>query len=323
MSVISDLLADSFLNTYNNVFLTTIEAVRAQHLTRVLENLRTFASRVPPKYQTSILKALSAEGFLSFLLARASVSLLCAKATLPASTAPGHTPPQLTKAHEDLATVVEELYIAAMLHAEKDWEMEIKADGKTFVAVATSFATKIAAPSVMSKPNIQSAIGGWGANAQVWSKYGLDLLRVAFGESLDKIFKGSTPSKSPQSGGSADQMKVSLLGGCSLYATAQWAMANVDSRKCRKAIAATISKFSDGQLCKREVLWDCDLGISEYLELEKLAGLAAFFQTSAECAAYINGTSDEIAQELGAYGCDVGLVMGLFRNIRPDDIEWA
>jgi len=321
-SVISDILADSFLNTFNNVFLNTIESVRTQHLTRVLENLRNFAARVPAKYRQSIQKALSAEGFLSFMLARASVSLLCAKATLPRSSAPGLAHPQLTKAHEDLATVVEELYIAAMLHAEQEWEMEIKADGKTFVAVATSFASKIAAPSVISRPNIQSAMAGLGANVPVWSKYGFDLLRVAFGESLDMIFKGTT-SKGSASAVRVDQRKVSLLGGCSLYATAQWAMANVDSRKCRKAIAATISKFSDGQLCKRENLWNCQLGISEYLELEKLAGVAAFFQTSAECAAYMNRADDGIAQELGAYGADVGLIIGLFRNIRPDDIEWA
>jgi len=35
-----------------------------------------------------------------------------------------------------------------------------------------------------------------------------------------------------------------FTGGDSLYATAQWAMAKLDSRACRKLIAATIASYS-------------------------------------------------------------------------------
>ena len=48
---------------------------------------------------------------------------------------------------QELATVVEELYIAALLHAEDQWDLELKADGKTFMAVAASFVPLALSPS--------------------------------------------------------------------------------------------------------------------------------------------------------------------------------
>mmetsp|Transcript_59832 Transcript_59832/g.165496 ORF Transcript_59832/g.165496 Transcript_59832/m.165496 type:complete len:1013 (-) Transcript_59832:268-3306(-) len=312
--IVTDLLARSFLSHFNNAFLNTIEKVRTPHLGRVISNLKDFASRVPPKYRSSIEKALRTEGFLSFLLSRASVSLLCAKATMPRS--PGKPAPALGREHEELATVVEELYIAAMLHAEEQWEVELRADGTTFMAVATSFVRQLTDPRAMSlkQPNIQSALLGLDANPIVWTQYGLDL----FGISFDAFFDFSAKKASEQA-----NWKVSLLGGDSLYATAQWAMANLDSRECRKLIAKTIAMYSDGQLRKRELLWNIDLTIRQYLDLEKNAGVAAFFGASSACAALVNSVDDEIAQQIAEFGSDLGLIVGLLRDTRTTSIRSA
>lgn len=305
--VVTDLIAQSFVKIFNNVFLNAIEKVREPHLLNVLGNLRSFAARVPPKYRGSIEKALRTEGFLSFLLSRAAVSLLCAKATLPAASSQSG----ITKEHEELATVVEELYIAAMLHAEDQWDLELKADGTTFMAVATSFVKHLADPTPLRAPNIQAALLGLDANPMVWTRYGLDLLGISFNLSISGSTQASTHTEGPLT---KDRRKVSLLGGDSLYATAQWAMAQLNSRPCRKLIARTIAEYSDGQLRKRELLWNLDLTVKEYLEIEKLAGVAAFFGASTACAAFVNGVDDEIAQQMADFGSDIGLVVGLLKD---------
>jgi len=301
--IVTDLIAQSFIKIFNNAFLNTIERVREPHLLNVLANLRNFAARVPYKYRGSIEKALKTEGFLSFLLSRAAVSLLCAKATLqPQSES------KISKEHEELATVVEELYIAAMLHAEDQWDLELKADGKTFMAVATSFVKHLADPAPLKAPNIQAALLGLDANPLIWTRYGLDLLGISLDLSL-----GGSEGSAPQA---ADRRKVSLLGGDSLYATAQWAMAKLHSRQCRKLIAKTIASYSDGQLRKRELLWNLDLTVKEYLEIEQVAGVAAFFGASTACAAFVNNVSDEIAQQMAEFGSDIGVVVGLLKDVR-------
>jgi len=307
------MLARSFLSHFDNAFLNTIEKVRTPHLERVISNLKDFAARVPPKYRASIQKALRTEGFLSFLLARASLGLLCAKATTPRS--PRGQVPALGKEHEELATVVEELYIAAMLHAEKEWDVELRADGRTFMAVATSFMRHLTDPQVpLKQPDIRTALLGLDANPIVWTKYGLDMLGLSFDASFDFSFR--KPSEQAN-------WKVSLLGGDSLYATAQWAMANLDSRACRKLIAKTIAMYSDGQLRKRELLWNLDLTIRQHLDIEKSAGVAAFFGASAACAALVNGVDDEIAQQVAEFGFDVGLIVGLLKDTRTTSISSA
>jgi len=309
--IVTDLIAQSFIKIFNNAFLNTIERVRQPHLINVLKNLKTFAARVPPKYRGSIEKALRTEGFLSFLLSRAAVSLLCAKATLR----PSET--QLGREHEELATVVEELYIAALLHAEDQWDLELKADGKTFMAVATSFVKHLADPAPLKTANIQAALLGLDANPLIWTRYGLDLLGI----SLNSISIGGSDmgtSTEPK-----DRRKVSLLGGDSLYATAQWAMAKLDSRACRKLIAATIASYSDGQLRKRELLWNLDLTVKQYLEIEKVAGVAAFFGASTACAAFVNRVNDGIAAQLADFGSDLGLVVSLLKDVRTVGMQTA
>eukprot|EP00930_Biecheleria_cincta_P099271 TRINITY_DN90908_c0_g1_i1.p1 TRINITY_DN90908_c0_g1~~TRINITY_DN90908_c0_g1_i1.p1 ORF type:complete len:979 (+),score=202.33 TRINITY_DN90908_c0_g1_i1:22-2937(+) len=305
--VITDLIAQSFVKIFNNVFLNAIEKVREPHLLNVLGNLRSFAARVPPKYRGTIEKALSTDGFLSFLLSRAAVSLLCAKATLPA----GSSQSGIAKEHEELATVIEELYIAAMLHAEDQWDLELKADGTTFMAVATSFIKHLADPTPLKAPNIQAAVLGLDANPMIWTRYGLDMLGISLNMSIGGSSHGSTRSEGPQT---KDRRKVSLLGGDSLYATAQWAMAQLNSRPCRKLIAKTIAEYSDGQLRKRELLWNLDLTVKQYLEIEKLAGVAAFFGASTACAAFVNDVDDGIAEQMSEFGSDIGLVVGLLKD---------
>eukprot|EP00929_Paragymnodinium_shiwhaense_P109581 TRINITY_DN7605_c0_g1_i1.p1 TRINITY_DN7605_c0_g1~~TRINITY_DN7605_c0_g1_i1.p1 ORF type:complete len:1039 (-),score=258.57 TRINITY_DN7605_c0_g1_i1:145-3261(-) len=313
---LTDMLARSFISHFNNAFLNTIESVRQPHLARVVGNLRDFAEKVPEKYRTNIQKALRQDGFLSFLLARAGLSLLCAKATVPRS-ADGPTP-ALNEDHERLATVVEELYIAAMLHAEAQWDMELKADGTTFMAVATSFVRHLADPTVvpLKQPNIQAALLGFDANPMTWTQYGLDLLGISF-QSLTAKKAANAPSHP------GSNWKVSLLGGDSLYATAQWAMANLDSRACRKLIAKTIAKYSDGQLRKRELLWNPDVTVRQYLDIEKTAGVAAFFGASSACAALVNDVDDEIADQLADFGSDIGLIVGLLKDVRTVGIRTA
>ncbi|CAE8631916.1 unnamed protein product, partial [Polarella glacialis] len=174
---VTDLIAQSFIKIFNNAFLNTIERVREPHIGNVLTNLKNFAARVPPKYRGSIDKALRTEGFLSFLLSRAAISLLVAKATLPRD-ASGQPTAQISKEHEELATVVEELYIAAMLHAENQWEWELKADGKTFMDVATSFMKHLANATTLKAKNIQAALLGVGANPLIWTRYGIDMIGI-------------------------------------------------------------------------------------------------------------------------------------------------
>lgn len=309
--IVTDLIAQSFIKIFNNAFLNTIERVRQPHLINVLKNLKTFAARVPPKYRGSIEKALRTEGFLSFLLSRAAVSLLCAKATLR----PSQT--KLGREHEELATVVEELYIAALLHAEDQWDLELKADGKTFMAVAASFVKHLADPAPLKTANIQAALLGLDANPLIWTRYGLDLLGI----SLNSISIGGYDTAAQTE--PKDRRKVSLLGGDSLYATAQWAMAKLDSRACRKLIAATIASYSDGQLRKRELLWNLDLTVKQYLEIEKVAGVAAFFGASTACAAFVNKVSDGIAQQLAEFGSDLGLVVSLLKDVRTVGMQTA
>lgn len=309
--IVTDLIAQSFIKIFNNAFLNTIERVRQPHLINVLQNLKTFAARVPPKYRGSIEKALRTEGFLSFLLSRAAVSLLCAKATL----SPSQT--KLGCEHEELATVVEELYIAALLHAEDQWDLELKADGKTFMAVAASFVKHLADPAPLKTANIQAALLGLDANPLIWTRYGLDLLGI----SLNSISIGGSDTAAQTE--PKDRRKVSLLGGDSLYATAQWAMAKLDSRACRKLIADTIASYSDGQLRKRELLWNLDLTVKQYLEIEKVAGVAAFFGASTACAAFVNQVSDGIAQQLAEFGADLGLVVSLLKDVRTVGMQTA
>lgn len=309
--IVTDLIAQSFIKIFNNAFLNTIERVRQPHLINVLKNLKTFAARVPPKYRGSIEKALRTEGFLSFLLSRAAVSLLCAKATLR----PSQT--KLGREHEELATVVEELYIAALLHAEDQWDLELKADGKTFMAVAASFVKHLADPAPLKTANIQAALLGLDANPLIWTRYGLDLLGI----SLNSISIGGYDTAAQTE--PKDRRKVSLLGGDSLYATAQWAMAKLDSRACRKLVADTIASYSDGQLRKRELLWNLDLTVKQYLEIEKVAGVAAFFGASTACAAFVNKVSDGIAQQLAEFGADLGLVVSLLKDVRTVGMQTA
>merc|ERR1719382_816954 len=130
-------------------------------------------------------------------------------------------------------------------------------------------------------------------------------------------------SDRPKASSESDKRKVSLLGGDSLYATAQWALANVDSRACRKIIAKTISAFSDGQLRKKELYWCLDMSIRQYLDIEKTAGVATFFCASAVCPALVNGVDDDIAQQLAEFGSDMGLIVDLLKDTRLESIRMS
>uniref|UniRef100_A0A7S2PSS8 Uncharacterized protein n=1 Tax=Zooxanthella nutricula TaxID=1333877 RepID=A0A7S2PSS8_9DINO len=205
-----------------------------------------------------------------------------------------------------------------MLHAEEQWEVELKADGKTFLEVAASFVRHLTDPTkpfmALRQPNISSALLGLDANPLIWSRYGMDLIGLTFEGSF------GMSSASPEQN---RNRKVSLLGGDSLYATAQWAMANLDSRACRKLIAKTIAKYSDGQLRKRELLWCTDLTIRQYLELEKFAGVATFFGASSACAALVNSVDEGIAEQMAEFGYDIGLVVALLKDTRTPSIKSA
>jgi len=250
------------------------------------------------------------------VLARASLSLLVAKATKLRT--PGHELPDLTQEHVELATVVEELYIAATLHSEEEWDEELKADGKTFMAVAQAFVKKLADPQPLAQANIQSALIGNDASPAVWTKYGLDLLGLSVGASVRSLASGAEETRLPQ-----ESRKVSLLGGDSLYATAQWATANLNSRACRKLIAKTIASYSDGQLRKRELTWKTHITIRQYLDSEKVAGVGAFFAVGASCAALVNEVDDKIADQLANFGADVGLIISLLKDTRMVGIRSA
>merc|ERR1719443_730927 len=155
----------------------------------------------------------------------------------------------------------------------------------------------------------------------------MDLLHISVGAAVSSMKQHVTGILQDSNGRAkvspSDKRKVSLLGGDSLYATAQWAMANIDSRPCRQLIADTIAKYSDGQLRKREVQWNCDLTIREYLEVQKPGGAAAFLSAATACAGLVNGVDSAIADELAAFGADIGLVVGLLKDTRGEGIRNA
>lgn len=309
----TDLLAKSFLTHFDNALIGTLETVRTPHLSKVLTNLRNFAARVPAKYRKSIDKAFVTDGILSFLLKRASVSLLVAKATMRRS---ADLPVDVSDTHIQLATVVEELYIAAMLHGEDQWDQELKDDGKSFMAVAMALASHLTGTDQFKRPRVLSALFGVDAKPDVLGQYGLDLLSLSVGKMV-------TENALKEMSDAEDRIKVSLLGGDSLYATAQWIMANLDSPACRKVIARTIASFSDAQLVRRECTWEYNLSLQKCLDVQRVSGEATFFSTATQCAAILNNVGDEVATELAQFGADFGLIFSLLKSIRHHGIREA
>eukprot|EP00913_Durusdinium_trenchii_P003111 g2875.t1 len=158
---------------------------------------------------------------------------------------------------------------------------ELKADGKTFMAVAASFVKHLADPYPLKTQNIQAALLGLDANPLIWTRYGLDLLGI----SLNSISIGEAT-------GSDERLSEFDLG--HLMGTI-W-------------ISTILLR-----------IWNLDLTVKQYLEIEKVAGVAAFFGASTACAAFVNKVSDDIATQLAEFGSDLGLVVSLLKDVR----RWA
>jgi all-trans-nonaprenyl-diphosphate synthase len=108
--------------------------------------------------------------------------------------------------------------------------------------------------------------------------------------------------------------RIAVLAGDFLFAQSSWYLANLDNLEVVKLLSEVIRDFAEGEILQGMNRFDTRLSIETYLE-KSYYKAASLIANSAKAAGLLSGTSIEVAEQLYAYGRDVGLAFQIVDDI--------
>jgi all-trans-nonaprenyl-diphosphate synthase len=100
--------------------------------------------------------------------------------------------------------------------------------------------------------------------------------------------------------------RVAVLAGDFLFAQASWYLANLDNLTVVKLLSEVIKDYAEGEIQQGLNRFDATLSIDTYLE-KTYYKTASLLANSAKAAAVLSETTDDLAEDLYAYGRHLGL----------------
>lgn len=108
--------------------------------------------------------------------------------------------------------------------------------------------------------------------------------------------------------------RIAVLAGDFLFAQSSWYLANLDSLAVVKLLSEVIKDFAEGEIRQGLSQFDTDLSLEAYLE-KSYYKTASLIANSSKAAGILSGVSDELAEDLYAYGRHLGLAFQIVDDI--------
>lgn len=108
--------------------------------------------------------------------------------------------------------------------------------------------------------------------------------------------------------------RIAVLAGDFLFAQSSWYLANLDNLEVVKLLSEVIRDFAEGEIQQGLNRFDPNLTLETYLE-KSYCKTASLIANSSKAAGILSGVSDEVAEDLYAYGRNVGLAFQIVDDI--------
>lgn len=108
--------------------------------------------------------------------------------------------------------------------------------------------------------------------------------------------------------------RIAVLAGDFLFAQSSWYLANLDNLEVVKLLSEVIRDFAEGEILQGMNRFDTGLSIEAYLE-KSYYKTASLIANSAKAAGILSDISTETAENLYAYGRDIGLAFQIVDDI--------
>ncbi|CAN4104313.1 unnamed protein product [Withania somnifera] len=108
--------------------------------------------------------------------------------------------------------------------------------------------------------------------------------------------------------------RVAVLAGDFMFAQSSWYLANLENLEVIKLISQVIKDFASGEIKQASNLFDCDVGLEEYL-LKSYYKTASLIAASTKGAAIFSGVNSDISEQMFQYGQNLGLSFQIVDDI--------
>lgn len=100
--------------------------------------------------------------------------------------------------------------------------------------------------------------------------------------------------------------RVAVLAGDFMFAQSSWYLANLENLEVIKLISQVIKDFASGEIKQASSLFDCDVGLDEYL-IKSYYKTASLIAASTKGAAIFSGVDSDVSEQMYQYGKNLGL----------------
>ncbi|KAL8148736.1 hypothetical protein AgCh_005923 [Apium graveolens] len=100
--------------------------------------------------------------------------------------------------------------------------------------------------------------------------------------------------------------RVAVLAGDFMFAQSSWYLANLENLEVIKLISQVIKDFASGEIKQASSLFDCDVGLDEYLT-KSYYKTASLIAASTKGAAIFSGVNSDVSEHMYQYGKNLGL----------------
>ena len=107
---------------------------------------------------------------------------------------------------------------------------------------------------------------------------------------------------------------IAVLAGDFLFAQSSWYLANLDNLEVVKLLSTVIRDFAEGEIKQGLTKFDPSLSLEAYLE-KSYYKTASLIANSAKAAGVLSNVLPEVAEEIYAYGRNVGLAFQIVDDI--------
>ncbi|KAK1399207.1 putative solanesyl-diphosphate synthase 3, chloroplastic [Heracleum sosnowskyi] len=99
--------------------------------------------------------------------------------------------------------------------------------------------------------------------------------------------------------------RVAVLAGDFMFAQSSWYLANLENLEVIKLISQVIKDFASGEIKQASSLFDCDVGLDEYLT-KSYYKTASLIAASTKGAAIFSGVNSDVSEHMYQYGKPAG-----------------
>ncbi|XP_019158944.1 PREDICTED: probable solanesyl-diphosphate synthase 3, chloroplastic [Ipomoea nil] len=108
--------------------------------------------------------------------------------------------------------------------------------------------------------------------------------------------------------------RVAVLAGDFMFAQSSWYLANLENIEVIKLISQVIKDFASGEIKQASSLFDCDVGMEDYL-IKSYYKTASLIAASTKGAAIFSGVDSGISEQMYQYGRNLGLSFQIVDDI--------